>query len=113
MNTSDGHTILAPSDIYSENVMIYKGISLIGMNRDSTIIEGIGSAPSVIHVLDTSFVTITGFTLRNGTVGVYVESSSHTTIPYNKGCLWASSVSLCFHVSPFQGLTSTRTLVSL
>ena len=43
---SDGDQILVEEGVYYENVMIDKGISLVGANRENTILDagGVGSA---------------------------------------------------------------------
>jgi parallel beta-helix repeat protein len=79
-DTEDGHTIVVPCGTYHENVVIYKGISLVGADRYPTIIEGNEFADSIVHIISTYFVNISQFTLRNGAMGVYIESSLNTTV---------------------------------
>jgi len=62
-NSSDGDTIYIPNGIYYENIFINKSISLIGENRDTTIIDG-GNFGDVIYIL-ANFVNISGFTIQN------------------------------------------------
>ena len=78
--TLDGHTISVGSGIFYENVVIHKNISLVGQGREMTVIDGMGSAESAVHIENTDFVSLTGFTIRNGTYGVSVDASSNTLI---------------------------------
>ena len=82
-DTIDGHSIVAPCGLYKEHVVINKSISLIGLNRDNTIIESIASDISVIEIEDANSIHVSGFSLRNGTCGVYVKSVSNTEISDN------------------------------
>jgi len=67
--TLDGHTILVDAGTYHEHVTIDKSISLIGENRNSTVVDGDG-AGDVIKI--TAYhVSVTGFTIRNGTKGIF------------------------------------------
>jgi len=65
-----GDIIQVSAGIYYENVVINKEIQLVGANKDTTIIDG-KQVGNVIHV-QTSAVTITGFTIRNGNNGIRV-----------------------------------------
>jgi len=56
--------------IYYENVVINEEIELMGANKVTTIIDGRGSG-NVVYV-ETSGITITGFTIRNGNNGIRV-----------------------------------------
>ena len=62
--TLDKHTILVDSGTYYEHVVVDKSISLIGENRDTTIIDG-NKTRDVIEVKADS-VIISGFTIQNG-----------------------------------------------
>jgi parallel beta-helix repeat protein len=59
-------TVLVAEGIYFENIFIYSPISLIGEDRDSTIIDGSG-AGDVIYI-DAWGVLIRGFTIKNSGV---------------------------------------------
>lgn len=62
-NATSGDTVFVNQDIYYENIVVNKSISLIGENKNSTIIDGrgLGSVVMVSRVR----VEISGFTLRN------------------------------------------------
>lgn len=67
--TLDGHTILVDSGVYSEQVSVYKNLSLVGENRDATIIDAGGYRYAVFI---SSSSNMSGFTVRNGDYGVIV-----------------------------------------
>ncbi len=60
-NPSD--TIYVYSGTYNEDVRVYKSLTLIGENRDTTIIRGSGTVDTII--VTTDGVSITGFTAEN------------------------------------------------
>jgi parallel beta-helix repeat protein len=76
-----GNTILVSNGTYHENIIINKTVILTGENRDNTIIDGGGSGDVMKVVVD--WVNITGFTVQNGDNGIYLESSSNSTIRDN------------------------------
>jgi nitrous oxidase accessory protein NosD len=61
-NASSGDTIFVRKGIYTENIVINKSITLIGEDRESTIIDG-GATGNVISI-KASNVTIKGFTIK-------------------------------------------------
>ena len=72
-NASIGDTIYIPNGTYYENIIINKSISLLGENKDTTIIDGNGNGTVVDIFADE--VTISGFTIRNGATGIYLRFS--------------------------------------
>ncbi len=78
-NASDGDTIYIPSGTYYENIVIDKSISLVGEDRDTTIIDGSGVGDVVFISAD--WVNITGFTIRNS--GVFTISYYEAGIDIN------------------------------
>jgi len=78
-NASDNDTIFVHSGTYYENIDVYKSIELIGVGRDTTIIDG-NKSGDVIHI-SANWIKISGFTIQNGgdgiyDAGVYVHSSN-------------------------------------
>ena len=70
-NANDNDTIFVRNGMYHEHVVVDKKLSLIGENRDITIIDGDGTG--VVVYLGTN-ATITNFTIRNGAYGIKIWS---------------------------------------
>ncbi|MDH5788646.1 MAG: right-handed parallel beta-helix repeat-containing protein, partial [Candidatus Bathyarchaeota archaeon] len=68
--------------IYYEHVVINKTVSLIGENRDKTIIDGSGHG-NVGSVVANN-VVVQGFTFENGENGLWIDTGSNNTISKNK-----------------------------
>jgi parallel beta-helix repeat protein len=78
-NATAGNTINVPSGTYYENVIINKSISLIGEDKNTTILDG-GGTGDVVYI-SADWVNISEFTLRNGDDhGVYIYSDYNTII---------------------------------
>ena len=71
-----GDTIFVYNGTYYENIVINKSISLVGQDRNSTIIDGQEVGPVVS--ITANNVTINGFAIQN---------STHGPPPYNSGIL--------------------------
>lgn len=68
-HATSGDIIFVHNETYHEHIVIDKSVSLIGENRNLTIIDGEG-AGSVIHVAANN-VYISGFTIKEGGMGLY------------------------------------------
>ena len=68
--TEDGHIIFVDAGIYYEHVYVNKNLTLIGENKDNTIIDG-GETGKVVQL--NTRASVTGFTIRNGDYGVWVR----------------------------------------
>jgi parallel beta-helix repeat protein len=79
--TLDGHTIFVEEGIYYEHVVVNKSISLIGENETTTVIDGNGTGVD-IRVIANS-VVIKGFTVKNGTTGIYLYRSNNSLVMEN------------------------------
>jgi len=81
-DASNGDTIFVYPGTYHERLSIHKSINLISKNRNTTIIDGGGKTESTISIYG-DFVTIEGFTVRNGWyAGIYIKSN-YSTITKN------------------------------
>lgn len=69
LNASDGDTIYVCNGIYYENISISKSISLIGENKETTIISGNPDQYSwyLINIFSDD-VEVSGFTIKNSTL---------------------------------------------
>jgi len=86
-HANSGDTIFVENGTYYEHVVISKRVSLVGEDRDSTIIDG-GRNGTVISVM-TSYISIHDFTIRNSgnntfDSGISMERSSGSDISHNK-----------------------------
>jgi len=79
--TLDRHTIFVEEEIYYEHIVVNKSISLIGENRTTTVIDGNGTGID-IRVIANS-VVIKGFTVRNGTIGIYLYRANNSLVMEN------------------------------
>jgi parallel beta-helix repeat protein len=75
-NASDGDTVFVYNGTYYEYVDVDKSINLIGEDKDTTIING-GDSYNVVWV-KINKVNITGFTIREGSNGIEIESNYNT-----------------------------------
>jgi parallel beta-helix repeat protein len=77
----DGDTVFVYNGTYIENVIVNKTINLTGEDKNNTKIDGGGSG-NVVYV-NVNWVNITGFTITNGTYGMWFDSSSNSSITNN------------------------------
>ena len=88
-NATDRDTIFVYSGRYKENIVIDKSITLVGEDKNTTIIDG-GGRNSVIYI-STNEVSISSFTLRNsglnqGNAGIRIQGSWSCNIENNIIC---------------------------
>jgi parallel beta-helix repeat protein len=106
-SANEGDTVFVYNGAYYENVDVNKTVSLIGENRESTVIDG-NSTGSVVNVT-ASKVNIAGFTIqRSG--GSYLDCGIYV-------CPWSTSnnISCNFITKNSQGIyldSSSENLVS-
>ena len=91
--TASGGTILVAAKTYNENITVWKPLQIKGENAYSTIIEQAG-AFAICHVTANN-VNISGFTLRGGSIGVWVDSCNYgsitsTVITNNDDGMWVT-----------------------
>jgi parallel beta-helix repeat protein len=68
-NVDAGDTILVGEGIYPENVVVNKSVSIVGENKDTTIIEG-GDSGVVVRIIADN-VSLSGFTVQNSGAETY------------------------------------------
>jgi nitrous oxidase accessory protein len=82
-----GDTVLVSAGVYYEHVIVNKSISLVGENRNATIIDGNGTGNVVLVMVDD--VSVSGFTIRNGTNGIFIDGDNssviNNVITFNEG----------------------------
>ncbi|MBS7616464.1 right-handed parallel beta-helix repeat-containing protein [Candidatus Bathyarchaeota archaeon] len=87
INSADiGDIVFVRRGEYYENILVNKSITLIGEDREHTIIDG-NMAGNVISI-ETGNVKISGFTVRNSSLsmgcGVFIERAGNITISNNR-----------------------------
>jgi len=85
-NANEGDTVFVRNGTYYENVVVNKSISLVGENKSTTIMDGMGTG-TVIHVTAIN-VNISEFTIQNsgGSLpdgGIHLDGSSGSSIYSN------------------------------
>jgi parallel beta-helix repeat protein len=83
-NASDGDTVFVFDDSspYNENLLVEKSISLIGEDRDTTVINGNDGTVIDIEVYIDE-VNINGFTIETSSRGISIEKSENLIISDN------------------------------
>lgn len=77
-----GDAIYIHTGVYYETLVVNKTISLVGEDKNTTIINGNNSGYYTILIQDGG-VNISGFTIQNSTVGVYVGGNKSNTMIRN------------------------------
>jgi parallel beta-helix repeat protein len=106
-NASDGDKVFAYNGIYFENVIINKSISLVGEDRDITIIDGGGNL-NVVHIAE-NLSFITGFTISNGTDGIDIRSNNNTIYCNN---INSTNNSIRIHNSHFNNISNNNIILN-
>lgn len=80
-NSTDGDTIRVRNGSYTENVVVYKSVRIIGNGSDTTNVTASSPFLHVFHI-NVSDVEISGFNITGATgwlnAGIYVEGNSST-----------------------------------
>ena len=79
-DANDGDLIYVFHGIYFENLYINKSITIVGENQNNTIVDGRGIGS--VFEINGKDVTISNFTIRNGSYGITLFLSNKSTI-YN------------------------------
>jgi len=86
---SAGDTIMVAAGTYHENVVVHETVSIIGQDRNTTIIDGSGSEIEPVVRIEANNVSLSGFTIQNGYQGIWVFSSENSivnnTVKDNRG----------------------------
>jgi hypothetical protein len=86
MLATSGDTIMVASATYTENLTIGISLNVIGSGASTTIVDG-GAANSVVRILPTTTVVLSGLTIRNG-------QAVHGGGVYNSGDLTITSTTI-------------------
>ena len=77
-NAKDEDTVFVKNGIYTQLITINKSISLIGEDKNKTII--INNSPNTLIQITKDMVTLKGFKIQNGTYGLSLKSNRSTII---------------------------------
>lgn len=75
--TKDGQTISIEPGIFYEHIVARKAVFLVGEDKQNTILDGNGNGTVVSAEAN---VTVDGFTIQNGSIGIVVNSSNNGRI---------------------------------
>jgi len=114
--TLDGHTILVDAGTYYEHVVVNKSLSLVGENKDTTIIDGRQSGVEVTVIANN--VVIDGFTVQNSTPylfggGIIVSDSSNCHVHGNKviNNLYGIYLGNCTNCSVYDNIVTHQSII--
>lgn len=79
--TLDGHTIFVDEEIYYENVIVDKSVSLVSENRSATIVDGNNTGTA--FMVTSHGVVLKGFTIQNCNVGINAVGFNNSIIMNN------------------------------
>jgi len=83
-NAQTGNVVFVHEGTYHENIYIDKNVSVVGENRNTTVINGYYSyLGSVIYVVADG-VSITGFTIQNNWCGIAILSTGGCRVTSNR-----------------------------
>jgi len=82
-NANEGDTIFVRAGTYYEHVVVDKALSLLGENKHNTIIDGSGNEIVVACMHACNNITLSGFTMQNGELGIFLWGSSNSNFTDN------------------------------
>ncbi|MCK4477709.1 PKD domain-containing protein [Candidatus Bathyarchaeota archaeon] len=87
-HAASGDTIFVYNGTYYEHVSIEKSITLVGQNPFNTILDGGHEVFPIIHISNTTDVTVSNFTVQNttsglGSYGISIWQARNVTIQNN------------------------------
>lgn len=74
-DSNSGDTVFVYSGNYIDNIIINKSITLLGINRSNTKISGSNGLFSIL--IKSKGITISGFTIQNSNVGIFLPDSKY------------------------------------
>ncbi|RLF34851.1 MAG: hypothetical protein DRN08_03975, partial [Thermoplasmata archaeon] len=87
---NNGDTVFVYNKTYHEHITINKTIKLIGENRENTIIDG-DNKDNIVEI-NANNVTITGFTIQNGSKGILIyREQNYNIISYTGYTNWENN----------------------
>lgn len=74
-DAKDGYVIYVYPGYYNESLHINKSLTIIGANKQDTIIDGCGAYSAVYFLADK--INFSGFTIKNSSVAIYLQSNGN------------------------------------
>jgi nitrous oxidase accessory protein len=119
-NASDGDTVFVYAGIYYENITIYHEITVLGENKDTTIIDGY-ETDDVVSIVRNG-ISFSGFTIQNSTLfggagitvysyGGSVEITNVRVMDNAVGIFLKSGIGIYLHDSIINNNTETGVYV--
>jgi nitrous oxidase accessory protein NosD len=81
----NGSTILVSSGVYFEHLTVNKTVTLLGVDKENTVIDGSNSGSVVMVTGDN--VVVEGFTVRNSSTGLESVGSDGIRLEHSKGSI--------------------------
>lgn len=81
-----GNIILVGSGVYYEHLVVNKSLTLLGVNKEDTIIDGLSTniaEGSIGITITTDNVVVGGLTVKNCSTGVYLDNSNGSVVTGN------------------------------
>jgi nitrous oxidase accessory protein NosD len=95
MRSRVGDTVWVESGIYRENILVAPGVTLMARSTFQSIIDGGGRGTVVTMGKNT---TISGFEIRNGTIGVFSNGSGNQIISCRIIRNWQTGIIVVRHL---------------
>ncbi|MFH1101838.1 MAG: C25 family cysteine peptidase [Methanobacteriota archaeon] len=80
--TVNGTIYVSNGTYYEHDIFIDRTVKLMGISRDNTSIDGCGEEFAV-YIDYTDQVVVSGFTIKNSSMGILIHASTNTTISDN------------------------------
>jgi len=95
IQSRSGDTIFVSNGVYKEKIMLTNGIALISRNRFGAVIDGQGRGTVVTMGKGT---TISGFEIRNGTIGIFTSNPGNAIISCRITGNWQTGIITVRHL---------------
>ncbi|MCX6666437.1 MAG: C25 family cysteine peptidase, partial [Euryarchaeota archaeon] len=104
-----GDTIHVNTGTYYENIYIWQPLTLIGENKETTIIDGGAYSYETVGLYDCSDIVIHQFTIKNGSPGIMIYQVNHITI---SDCFITDATNFGIYIWDSTNITISRSTVT-
>ncbi|HON09651.1 MAG TPA: right-handed parallel beta-helix repeat-containing protein [Chitinispirillaceae bacterium] len=95
MRTRVGDTVWVDKGVYREHVLIAPGVTLISRSQFAAVIDGAGRGTVVTMGKNTS---ISGFEIRNGTIGIFSNGAGNSIVSCRIVKNWQTGIIVVRHL---------------